>query len=308
MKLHFFNDNKNFGDQLNPWLWRRLIPDLLEVEDDISLVGIGTILDHKIAKLDRKIIFGSGTGYAQCAPIDNSWKILCVRGPLSASRLGIDKSLAITDSAALLAIVGPPKIVNTGKIIFMPHISSNEHCNWKLVCNRVGVTYLDPSLPVDYVLSSIASAELVIAEAMHGAIVADTLRVPWAPVSLYPHINHFKWSDWCLSLGMTFNPVLIDPIYRQFEAERGRHGVWTESRGLIGKIKRLPEQIRWGILHTAFEKRMRRRQDNFCITLSEIMAGKGICLSDNLIFSSRVDQLSQKLEELKTIHSSWVSN
>ena len=46
MKLAYFRDPKrNFGDDLNPWLWDQLLPGLIDdVDDDRFLIGMGTIL------------------------------------------------------------------------------------------------------------------------------------------------------------------------------------------------------------------------------------------------------------------------
>ena len=46
-------------------------------------------------------------------------------------------------------------------------------------------------------------------EALHGAIVADALRVPWIAVKLFDHIIEFKWRDWCRSLGLNYSPLLL---------------------------------------------------------------------------------------------------
>ena len=56
-------------------------------------------------------------------------------------------------------------------------------------------------------LNKIHASDVVIAEAMHAAIVADALRVPWIPVNFHgSHINSFKWNDWCGSLDVEYMP------------------------------------------------------------------------------------------------------
>jgi len=60
---------------------------------------------------------------------------------------------------------------------------------------------------VQKTLTAIQQSRLLIAEAMHGAIVADALRVPWIPIRFHKHILPFKWRDWCASLNMSYDPV-----------------------------------------------------------------------------------------------------
>src|SRR5690606_31984382 len=54
--------------------------------------------------------------------------------------------------------------------------------------------------------------KLVIAEAMHAAIIADSYRVPWVSVSSSRRINAFKWQDWAASLRMTHNFQYYAPL------------------------------------------------------------------------------------------------
>jgi len=124
MRLYFYQDAAgNFGDDLNSWLWPRLIPELLDSDDGALLVGIGTLLNDRIPAAPRKFVFGSGAGYGAKPRIDQSWSFLCVRGPLTAAALGLPSELAVTDSAALvnrLAVVGPKR----HRVSFMPHHAS----------------------------------------------------------------------------------------------------------------------------------------------------------------------------------------
>lgn len=212
MKLYYYLGN-NFGDKLNPMIWDAMIPDLLDDDESTTLVGIGTLINSGVPQQPRKVVFGSGVGYNNPARIDDKWKFYCVRGPLTADALGLDKRVAITDSALLLKEVVTQPAVATGDVCFMPHHLSTEHADWKPVCAKAGITYLDPTADIHETIARIRGARLIIAEAMHAAIVADAFRVPWIPIQCYNHILGFKWEDWCQSMSLPYQPVAIPSLW-----------------------------------------------------------------------------------------------
>lgn len=217
--LYFHAQDGNFGDDLNKSIWQHVLhPDIWNVPD-VVVVGIGTILNGD--RLNAETVperhvyaLGSGAGYGALPDrqLLERMNILAVRGPLSALALGIDQGMAATDGAALLSTIeGGRPATNANDVLFIPHISSAVSGLWDLACSEAGVTYLDPRSTVDEVLAAIGGARLVITEAMHGAILSDTLRVPWVPAVSSRKILDFKWQDWTRSLGLTYQPHLLPP-------------------------------------------------------------------------------------------------
>ena len=146
------------------------------------------------------------------------WHFLGVRGPLSASALGLSPTKAITDSALLLRTLPCgrplPDSERDGGVVFMPHHQSNSTGAWEEICRRAGVRYLNPYGDSRKTLETLRRARLVLADAMHAAIVADALRVPWVPIVTSREISSFKWLDWTRSMNLEYSPVLIPPHNR----------------------------------------------------------------------------------------------
>lgn len=214
MKLFYYkHPSGNFGDDLNPWIWESLAPELFDDDDSRLLVGIGTLINDKAPPDPIKLVFGSGVGYNGTPHIDARWHFYCVRGPRSAQFLNLDPSLAISDPAVLLTQVSGPAPEHTGKVYFMPHHGSLGNADWRPVCAAAGIEFLDPSDDARETVRKIRGARLVIAEAMHAAIVADAFRIPWIPVSCYDHILDFKWRDWCESLRIDYRPTALPSLW-----------------------------------------------------------------------------------------------
>lgn len=217
MRLYYFQDpNGNFGDDLNPWIWNQLLPGAFDSKDERLFVGIGTLLNHRLPQADRYLVFGAGVGYGERPSLDSSWEFVCVRGPVTARVLGLPDDRALIDpgilAADLFARRGPTR--GGSGVAFMPHCHAARAGQWEEVCRRAGVRYIDPARPVEEVLAAIARSDLLLAEAMHGAIVAEGLGVPWVPVTTADHVLTSKWDDWFGSLGLVYAPVVLPATYR----------------------------------------------------------------------------------------------
>ncbi len=217
MKLFYYREN-NFGDKLNPWLWEKLIPGVIDNDATTSFVAIGTLINDGLpikTKNSRvRVIFGTGVGYGKALPqLDDSYKIYCLRGPLSAQALGVSEKLAVTDGAVLIRnLFDNYHHKKVYKFSYMPHYELAGE-NWSLVCESLGFGYIDPRWSIEKVLSCISETEVLLAEAMHGAIIADALRVPWVPIITNPTILQFKWQDWCQSIDVKYQPSYLKRLY-----------------------------------------------------------------------------------------------
>jgi succinoglycan biosynthesis protein ExoV len=224
LRLYYYKDARgNFGDDLNLWLWPQILPNTVDIDNpfyafsDVSslksretlFVGIGSLLNHQLPTGCDKVILGAGYGYGRVPVVDDRWKVFAVRGPISAKILQIDPALSITDSAVLVRNLPLPSVKKKYRCSFFAYHETAEIIQWRHVCRAIGMNYIDPSKSVDSILLDIRESEIVLCEAMHAAIVADALRVPWIPVKIFHTINELNWQDWCESIDLRYNPVTL---------------------------------------------------------------------------------------------------
>ena len=228
MLLYYHQDpQRNFGDDLNPWLWQRLLPGQFSgtvahdprargvvADDEVLFVGIGTLINTRVPTGPRKVVFGSGAGYGDVPRLDATWDIRFVRGSVTARLLGIDRSLAVTDPAVLIRTVELPPVERADHVAYMPHCASARAADWHAITASAGLQFIDPQWTVPDVLAAIRRCRMLVTEALHGAIVADALRVPWLAVASSPALLDVKWHDWCGSLGLEYTPARVPAVWR----------------------------------------------------------------------------------------------
>jgi succinoglycan biosynthesis protein ExoV len=225
MKMYYFKGvPPNFGDELNQWLWPRLLPDFFDEREDQIFLGIGSILFDFHSPMARKVVFGAGYGgYTAPPKLDDSWEVYFVRGPITARAIGIDETYGVGDAAILVRSCIELFPAKRFRASFMPHWESIENGDWEAVCAEAGIHLINPCSPVETVLDEILASELLVTEAMHGAIVADALRVPWVPARPIQVQHRRKWFDWANALQLELQPMMLLP-----------------SNGLESVLSRLP--------------------------------------------------------------------
>lgn len=242
MRIHYYRaPGGNFGDDLNGWMWHALIPDAIGLDGDLVMIGIGTLLNRDIndrfPHVRRWAAMGSGVGYGppprglERGGLDH----ITVRGPLSARVLRLPEDRIGTDGAILLAGLAegaPVEQARRADTVFMPHHHNPDLPLWQDACRRAGIRYIDPTADSRAILKTLRHAKLVIAEAMHAAIVADTVRVPWVPFATWPGVSSFKWLDWTLSMELPYAPHVTPLLGSRARREAGRLR-WTDAGELV---------------------------------------------------------------------------
>lgn len=256
MAIHYWKrfseqlGTRNFGDDVNPFLLEKLFCRSIIDSPHVCIMGIGSILnDRNVAALkgfERKIVFSSGAGYESLENrLDASWQVACVRGPRTAELMAIGTDKAVCDGAVLLSEFHDvvPASRRQG-VAFVPHVHTARAIGrgLKEICSNLSLDYVTPELPHDDFVQAVSRAELVVTEAMHGAILADTMRTPWLCCHIMNH-NRFKWQDWCESVGVAYDPVWLGPRF--------------SDRGLTSPA-RLPRVLVSALRRRRIEKRLQR--------------------------------------------------
>jgi len=297
MKLYYWNhEEKNFGDQLNPWLWQRLLPDFLDNDENTIFLGIGTLLNNRVPALPKKIIFGTGVGYGDKPILDDKWEFYGVRGPRSASTLGLPSSMALTDPAILLKLFTWPSPTKNGPA-FIPHYTSLNHYDWPDLCEKIGIRLIDPCWPVEKVIFEILSSTHLLCEAMHGAIVADTLRIPWTPIICYSHINDFKWHDWCESLALHYRPIIIPGVFENTDIIT-RIESFAKYKYNLKRIISMKNMRKFNLTPPPAVKSSQDQVTKFIRTFQDNMTSSKSCLSSDL---GHTEALTRTTDALKAL-------
>lgn len=173
----------------------------LEDYKDVSLVGIGSILDERLFKDESfKVIFGSGVRTLNFRINGReNFDVRFVRGPISSMALN---QKYIADSAYCLGLIEDKN--DTAKKYnhsFIPYFRHYLGFDWQSFSEISGYHVINPLQPVEDVIQEIKASKTIVSSAMHGAILADLYRVPWKRFKIGIHgkeseeTSSLKWMD-----------------------------------------------------------------------------------------------------------------
>ena len=184
MKVFYHKvDGANIGDDMNAVLWHKLVPGLDELASAQWLVGAGTIIDARLDALPGgKIVMGAGVRLGGKRGLFDQVRFAAVRGYHSAAHLGLEPEAAVCDPGFLVNRVWPQQTQTRARIGFVPHVYSEQYSSIATAAADAGLEVISPTLSVEAFLQRLATCARIYTESLHGAIFADTLRIPWARV------------------------------------------------------------------------------------------------------------------------------
>jgi len=240
MKLAHYQSKPNYGDALNPFLAPRVFGNIFDDDDRVQMLFIGTMIRRE-ARCDREIIIGAGAGYQRGQHVMKDRTVFCVRGPLTCKTLGIDTELAAIDPAITLSRYVPAG--SPAGPSFMPHHHSHSLAEKHLrrACGEVGLDYISPLDDVETVTRQISASSVLITEALHGSVVAESYGVPWIPVIFSSKVLEVKWKEFCLTIGNEYRPIEIGTNV-SFD---GKVKLGSRIKYSLGKLGIAPKRYRY---------------------------------------------------------------
>jgi len=217
----------NLGDKpLNEFLLPRLFSEILGLEGEWSILGMGSILGMlKEEDCDRKLlVWSSGFQYDGGTRPRNA-KYFCVRGEYTCKALGLDSSLAVADGSILMPMFLPRDREPSEKLgIVMKYVWEGPQSEW-LWTTKVG------DLGIVGWMRKLWSFENILTDSLHAAILADAYGIPWRPMRWEP-----KWEDHFKQLGMSRGREFLSFSSRDLMLQRQRE-LMQAAENLVRFVK-----------------------------------------------------------------------
>lgn len=203
----------NFGDALNPAILEYVAkrPVKRVTRDKAEIFGFGSIMgavrDRIRTTKTPVYVWGAGMMRPIARGFAKNVAFTCVRGPITASLLGLDDAVAQGDPGLLApeALDVYPPTVKKWRIGIVPHI---VHFDLPVMAqlhdalpNSTVINLLSDD--VHTTLQQISECEVILSSSLHGLIVADALNIPniWLEPKKLNKFSRFKFFDYGLSVG-----------------------------------------------------------------------------------------------------------
>jgi len=211
----------NFGDEMSKEIIEKLFNKkvIYASGDDAQILGVGSIIEYyngsRSPMYQRGSIYVWGTGVRlQNTTVENrdEFKILALRGKLSAEKMGVTQPIPLGDPG-LLANLVYPKSKKTSKIGVVPHMSHMDSNVVKELKNDDRFIIIDPMRDPESVIKDITSCKLVLSSSLHGLVVADSFDIPNAHLKVANlEEGTFKFEDYYSGIGKVYSSYDIEVL------------------------------------------------------------------------------------------------
>lgn len=190
----------NFGDELGATILRKLgfnVQRVAFTKADVLLTG--TMLDPAEQKAPNAIVLGTGSGHTHKA--DHNFKVLAVRGKLTADNLGVDVPLG--DLGLLASRIWHKEAAQYNIGVVRHYVDDNEYPFADIV--------IDATEKPEDVIAKISSCRVILSSSLHGLIVADSYGIPNMRLARDDVITgDWKWMDHKTALVKPINDIQDD--------------------------------------------------------------------------------------------------
>lgn len=200
----FWYVSSNCGDNLTPWLIRKLDKQpcwISEHSPTPKVIICGSIL----ACADGSAtVWGAGIG-GRDQPVNPSARLLAVRGPLSRQRAlecgTPDCPDVYGDLGLLVPAYHPPVGGGRDRVGLLPHFVDQERI-FRVYERNGDVLLIDILAPVEDVVDAMLECNVIVSSSLHGLILAVAYGIPfvWVRFSDGVEGGTFKFVDFFLSL------------------------------------------------------------------------------------------------------------
>lgn len=166
----------NFGDQFNEDLINFFSRTLIYTKSYKKSQGVfvGSILGNYPREYTGYIL-GAGFLFERFNRTQNKWKILAIRGPLSAKQCDA-QNVFFADPGILVSIIYPKKLVKKYKLGIIPNGREAKHVA-KLNFDN-DVIFINPHRDSIDVIEDMKKCEFIASSSLHGLVFADSFRIP----------------------------------------------------------------------------------------------------------------------------------
>lgn len=218
------SQHKNWGDDLNPWLFEKLTGKKAVYCPHPScrrFIMVGSILT---SGSNYDTCWGTGLiSEKLCTPLKLS-KALAVRGPLSAQELeksGIEPPSIYGDPGLIASHLTNFSQNKKYKISIIPHYIDRKE--GEAFAKEKGYNVINVDLPIEKFIEEIACSEQVWSSSLHGIICPESMGIPTMWIKFSDRIigGSFKYNDYFLGTQRSISqPVEVSTVSTNLESIR----------------------------------------------------------------------------------------